>query len=66
MTPASEQTDVVRKRRFDVRTIDEAVAVLQQLKQEQFKGAVRFDLGCGGIIVSAQTEERTSLSILDR
>jgi hypothetical protein len=46
--PEQEAHSVSRKRRFEATTLAEVVAVLQCLRGEEFTGAVRIDMGCGG------------------
>lgn len=61
----TEQTDIVRKRRFSVRSIDDVVKVLQQMKLEGFQGFVRVNIGAGKP-VSAEVEERAKYLPLDK
>lgn len=58
----SEQSEVVRKRRFDVRSIDEVYSILRTLRNERFQGVVKFDFRCGGTPTSVEVEERKALT----
>lgn len=64
MTPSVvESTDIVRKRRFTVRSIEEVVEVLRQMKRERFQGVVKFELRCGGTPTSVEVEERSKIVV---
>jgi hypothetical protein len=54
----TEKQEIVRKRVFDVSSLDEVADVLEVLKRERFVGAVRFNVGPGGRAISVEAEER--------
>ena len=62
-TPASAQTEVVRKRRFAVSSLEEVADVLRQMRNERFQGVVRIDFRCGGTPTSAEVEERSKVDL---
>ena len=61
-TEISEQREVIRRRTFSVRSWEDLVRVGEILKGERFIGSVRVNVGPGGAIQNAVTEERGKLS----
>lgn len=57
----TEKQEMVRKRVFMVRSIDEACELLLALKREGFVGSLKCNIGRGGIPNSVETEERARL-----
>ncbi len=56
-----ETQEIVRKRTFNVRSIEEVADILATLKRERFVGCVRFNVGPGGTTNSVEAEERARL-----
>lgn len=61
--PAVDQTAIVRKRRFSVRSLDDVARVLEQMKRERFEGVIKMDFRCGGVVTSIEVEERQGIDL---
>ncbi len=60
-----DQTDIVRKRRFAVRSIEDVTRVLNLMKLEGFQGFIRVNIGRGKP-VSVEAEERAKMETIDK
>ena len=56
-----EKQEMVRRRIFSVRSLDDIPTVLQKLKGERFMGSVKFNIGPGGTPNSVEVEDRAKI-----
>jgi hypothetical protein len=57
----NEQHELVRKRIFSCRSLDDIPAILEKLKQEKFMGALTVNIGAGGTPSDVKVEERAKV-----
>jgi hypothetical protein len=56
-----EKQELIRRRVFQVNTMDQVFEIMDALKQERFQGRVCFSIGPGGTPQSVEAEERAKL-----
>jgi hypothetical protein len=62
MSQAQTQTEVVRKRSWNVRSLGEIQAVIEDLCREKVMGKLSLNLGPGGVVGTLTFEERAKAS----